>query len=49
MYAVELEEAEMVAIAEDDSLADVIKNLTSQQAEALWVTLLQLNPQLADL
>jgi hypothetical protein len=50
MYAVALEKPEQItAISEDDDLADLIKTITPEEAKALWVTLIQLNPKLADL
>jgi hypothetical protein len=50
MYKVAVERAEKItAISNDDSLADVIKSLSRQQAEVLWARLVQCNPQLADL
>jgi hypothetical protein len=50
MYAVLEESKEITAShSEDDRLAELIKNLSRQEAEALWLTLMQLNPRLADL
>jgi len=49
MYSAELKLEEITDIAEDDVLADVIKNLTPQQAEELWRTMVALNPKLAEL
>ncbi len=49
MNAVTLDPTEDLSAHEDDSMADVIKSLTLPEAQALWATLMQLNPRLADL
>jgi hypothetical protein len=52
MDAVALEEVNDITTAtgaDDDQLADLIKTLTRQEAEALWQTVMQLKPALADL
>ena len=49
MNAVTLDPTANPGAHEDDSMADVIKSLTPNEANALWATLIQLNPKLADL
>jgi hypothetical protein len=40
---------EELAPHEDDSLADLIKTITPEEASALWHTYVRLHPRLADL
>ena len=49
MNAVTLDPTTNPSADEDDSMADVIKSLTPNEAKALWAALVQLNPKLADL
>jgi hypothetical protein len=50
MYAVLEKRKDITAShSEDDRLAELIKNLSRQEAEGLWLTFMQLNPRLADL